>query len=207
LRGVLFLSLPAALGLIMLRTQLIAVLFQHGGFDVHSTDLVAWALLWYAAGLVGHNFVEVLSRAFYALHDTKTPVLVGTAAMTLNVIFSFAFSALFIKIGWMPHGGLALANSFATALEGIILFILMRRRLDGIEGKSIADGLWRGSLAVLGMAIGLWLWIQVTGGMNRWIVVLGGVAIGGIIYLLGIVILKVPEIKLLTNAVMRRLKK
>jgi putative peptidoglycan lipid II flippase len=207
LRGVLFLSLPAALGLILLRTQLIAVLFQHGSFDVHSTDLVAWALLWYAAGLVGHNFVEVLSRAFYALHDTKTPVFVGTAAMSLNVIFSFAFSALFLKLGWMPHGGLALANSFATALEGTTLFILMRRRLEGIEGKSIMDGLWRGSLAVLGMGISLLLWIQLTGGMNRWMVALGGVAFGGVVYLLGVVILKVPEIKTLTSAMRRRLIK
>ncbi|MEP6896601.1 MAG: murein biosynthesis integral membrane protein MurJ, partial [Chloroflexota bacterium] len=207
LRGVLFLSLPASLGLILLRGQLIAVLFQRGSFDVHSTDLVAWALLWYAAGLVGHNFVEVLSRAFYALHDTKTPVIVGTVAMTLNMIFSFAFSALFIKLGWLPHGGLALANSFATALEGITLFIFMRKRLNGIEGKSIADGAWRGLLAVLGMGIGLLLWIQFTGGVNPWIVALGGVALGGVIYLLGVVILKVPEIKLLTNAVSNRLKR
>lgn len=207
LRGVLFLSLPASLGLILLRGPLIAVLFQRGSFDIHSTDLVAWALLWYAAGLIGHNFVEVLSRAFYALHDTKTPVIVGTVAMTLNVIFSFAFSALFIKIDWMPHGGLALANSFATALEGITLFILMRRRLNGIEGKSIADGAWRGLLAALGMTIGLLLWIQFTGGMNRWLIALGGVAFGGVVYLLGVMILKVPEIKLLTSTVRHRLKK
>ena len=57
------------------------------------------------------------------------------------------------------------------------------------------------------MAIGLWLWIQATGGMMWWLVALGGVAIGGVIYLLGVVILKVPEIKMLTSAVSRRLKK
>jgi len=58
------------------------------------------------------------SRAlFYALHDTRTPVIVGTIAMSLNIVFSFAFSALFASLGWMPHGGLALAMSFETALE------------------------------------------------------------------------------------------
>jgi hypothetical protein len=57
------------------------------------------------------------------------------------------------------------------------------------------------------MAMGLWLWIQATGGMMWWLVALGGVAIGGVIYLLGVVILKVPEIKMLTSAVRRRLKK
>ena len=207
LRGVLFLSLPASLGLILLREPLIAVLFQRGEFTALSTQMVAWALLWYAAGLVGHNFVEVLSRAFYALHDTKTPVIVGTIAMTLNAIFSFAFSALFLQLGWLPHGGLALANSFATALEAATLFILMRKRLEGIEGKSIADGVWRGSLAVLGMSIGLMIWIQVAGGMNRWIVALGGVTIGGVVYLLSVLLLQVPEIKMLTNTVANRLRR
>src|SRR6185436_11385232 len=151
--------------------------------------------------------VEILSRAFYALHDTKTPVIVGTIAMGLNVIFSFSFASIFSQIGWMPHGGLALANSFATALEAVTLFILMGKRLIGIEGKSIADIAWRISLSALGMGLGLGLWIQLTGGLNRWLVALGGVALGGVIYLLGVVILKVPEIRSLTAAISRRLMK
>ncbi|HVN16787.1 MAG TPA: murein biosynthesis integral membrane protein MurJ [Anaerolineales bacterium] len=207
LRGVLFLSLPASLGLILLRQPLISALFQRGTFDAHSTDLVAWALLWYAAGLLGHNVVEVLSRAFYALHDTKTPVFVGAAAMTLNVILSFAFAALFSRIGWMPHGGLALANSFATALEGSTLFILMRGRLKGIEGKSVADGFLRALGASLGMTIVLVIWMQAFGSLNRWIVALGGVALGGVVYALVMWMLKVPEIKMLTVAVSNRLKR
>jgi putative peptidoglycan lipid II flippase len=169
--------------------------------------MVSWALLWYTAGLVGHSFVEILSRAFYALHDTKTPVIVGTIAMGLNVLFSFGFAWIFSQIGWMPHGGLALANSFATALEGATLFILMRRRLTGIEGKSIFDGTLRVSAATLGMGIGLWLWIQATGGMNRWLIALGGVALGGIIYMAGVVILRVPEIQTLFAMITQRLRR
>ena len=61
--------------------------------------------------------------------------------------------------------------------------------------------------ATLGMAIGLWLWIQITGGMNRWLVALGGVALGGIIYLAGVVILRVPEIQMLIGMVTRRLRR
>jgi putative peptidoglycan lipid II flippase len=207
LRGVILLSLPATIGLILLREPIIQVLFQRGEFTALSTQMVSWALLWYTAGLVGHSFVEILSRAYYALHDTKTPVIIGTIAMVLNVIFSFGFAWIFNQLGWMPHGGLALANSFATALEAVALFVLMRKRLNGIEGKSIADGVWRVMLSTLGMAIGLLLWIQFTGEMNRWVVVLGGVAIGGLVYLLGVVILKVPEIKLLTSVVSNRLKR
>ena len=183
------------------------MLYQRGEFNATIAEMTAWALVWYAAGLVGHSIMEVLTRAFYAQQDTKTPVIIGVIAMGLNVVFSILFSQLFAQIGWYPLGGLALANSFATALEATALFIFMRKRLNGIEGKSIADGAWRVGLAGLGMAIGLWLWIQATGGMMWWLVALGGVAIGGVIYLLGVVILKAPEIKMLTSAVKRRLKK
>jgi putative peptidoglycan lipid II flippase len=207
LRGVILLSLPATVGLILLREPIVAVLFQRGEFNELSTQMVSWALLWYTAGLVGHSVVEILSRAFYALHDTKTPVIVGTIAMALNAIFSFGFAWIFRQLGWMPHGGLALANSFATALEAVALFIVIRKRLNGIEGKSISDGTLRTVAASLGMAIGLLFWIQLSGGMNRWIVTLGGVAIGGVVYLAGVMILKVPEVNMLTNAVLRRIKK
>jgi len=64
LRGVIFLALPASAGLILLRQPIIALLYQRGEFTSHSTSLVAWALLWYAAGLVGHSVVEILARAF-----------------------------------------------------------------------------------------------------------------------------------------------
>ncbi len=207
LRGMFLLALPASVGLILLARPIVSMLFERGEFTATTAEMTAWALVWYAAGLVGHSVMEVLTRAFYAQQDTKTPVVIGVVAMGLNVVFSIMFSKLFAQIGWIPVGGLALANSLATALEAVALFIFMRRRLNGIEGKSIADGAWRVSLAALGMAIGLGLWIQVTGGMNRWLVALGGVALGGVLYLAGVVILKVPEIKALTNAVTRWLKK
>ena len=119
LRGALVISLPATFGLIILRQPIIQLLYQRGAFNDRSTDLVAWALLWYTVGLIGHALVEILSRAFYSLHDTKTPVMVGAAAMSLNIILSYLLSAAFREMGWMPHGGLALANSIATGLESI----------------------------------------------------------------------------------------
>ncbi len=207
LRGVLLLSVPATLGLILLRDPIIAMLFQHGKFDVHSTDMVAWALLWYTVGLVGHSVVEILSRAFYALHDTRTPVLVGAVAMSLNVIFSFAFSALFSNLGWMPHGGLALANSLATALEMCGLFVLMRRRLKGINGGEIAKGLGAALLGTLGMSIVILLWSQAAGSLSPWLVGLGGIVAGGLVYGLSVTALRVPEVHSLFDALQRRLKR
>jgi putative peptidoglycan lipid II flippase len=201
MRGVLLLSLPASLGLILLRGPLIALLFQRGAFDAHSTELVAWAVLWYAAGLIGHNMVEILSRAFYALHDTRTPVLVGTAAMSLNVIFSFAFARLFTQVGWMPHGGLALANSLATALEMITLFVVMRGRLKGIDSTSLLRGIWQAGLATLGMCVSILLWSGMGG--PAWAIALGGVAIGVLVYFAIAWALRVPELKVILSGLTR----
>jgi putative peptidoglycan lipid II flippase len=205
LRGIFLLALPASVGLILLARPIVSMLFERGEFGATLTEMTAWALVWYAVGLVGHSIMEVLTRAFYAQQDTRTPVIIGAIAMGLNVVFSIWFSRLFSQIGWIPVGGLALANSLATALEATALFIFMRRRLNGIEGKSILDGAWRVGLAGLGMAIGLLFWIQATGGMTRWLVSLGGIVIGGVIYLAGVTILKVPEIKMITNVIARRL--
>ena len=205
LRGVLLLAIPASLGLVLLATPIVAMLYQRGAFDAIAVEMTAWALAWYAAGMVGHSLLEVLTRAFYARQDTKTPVLVGIGAMTLNVILSFAFSAWFRQIGWMPHGGLALANSLATALEAAVLFVLMRRQLQGIQGRAIADGVARFGLAALGMGLCLWAWLAFSAGMNPWLAGLGGVAIGALAYGSGIALLRVEEVSTVYQALKRRL--
>lgn len=207
LRGLLLLALPASLGLILLRTPLVTIIFQRGQFDEASTQLVAWAVLWYAAGLVGHSVVEIVSRAFYALHDTKTPVFVGVAAMSLNVGLSILLSWLFNTRGWMPHGGLALANSIATFLEMCALLVFMRRRLSGLEGRHVLNGLINAAVAAGVMALGLWGWLRVTSGMSVWWIALGGMAVGMIVYMGMLAILRVPELKLAWDGIRKRLLK
>ena len=207
LRGVMLAALPASLGLIALREPLVRLLYQRREFDETDVQMVAWALLWYAAGLVGHSLMEVLTRAFYAQHDTKTPVLIGAAAMGLNVVFSFTFPAGFASLGWLPLGGLALANSLATALEAAALFLFMRKRLGGLEGSSLLRGFASAGLAALAMALGLWAWLKLTGAASPWLVAPGGVAFGLLIYGLGVTALQVPEIKMLTRMVSTRFRR
>jgi len=205
LRGVLLLAIPASLGLILLRVPLITLLYQRGEFTEHSTMLVAWALLWYAVGLVGHSVVEVLARAFYAMHDTKTPVLVGIIAMSLNIAFSVSFSVLFTRLGWAPNGGLALANSLATALEMVGLLLIMRRRLDGLRGRSLLLAAGQGALAAAVMSLSLWGWLAISATQPVWLAVLGGLAIGAGVYAIVILALGVPEGRRALVALRRRI--
>lgn len=160
LRVIFALSLPAAVGLAVLRGPLVALLFERGAFGGTSTDLVAWALLFYALGLVAHAGLEIVARAFYAMHDTKTPLLVGGGAMLLNVGLSLTLPSLFESVGWFAHGGLALANSLATTLELAALLWLIRGRLGGLEGRRTFPMLLRSTVAatLMGLVLGALLW-------------------------------------------------
>lgn len=205
LRGVLLLSMPAAIGLILLRKPIVALLYQRGEFSALSTELVSWALLWYAAGLVGHSVVEVLARAFYALHDTRTPVMVGAAAMSLNIVFSFLFAWLFQSIGWMPHGGLALANSTATALEMVGLIILIRKKLNGIDGSRIIQAFLQGLVGVVVMTAVIIMVISLLDHNSVWMVAIAGIITGGLAYLITISMIKTEEVRVLLTAIKQRL--
>ena len=204
LRGLVFLCLPASLGLALLRRPIVSLLFERGAFDAQSTELVAWPLLWYAAGLLGHALVELVSRAFYALQNTRTPVIVGALAMGLNVAFSLIFSAWFARQGLQPHGGLALANSLATGLECLALLFLMRRRLGGLDLGRLRPGLAASLIASVGMGAGLWGWLQLTGDRPAWLVALVGVALGGLLYWAAALLLRAPEARQLPGLLLRR---
>jgi putative peptidoglycan lipid II flippase len=207
LRGVIFLALPATIGLILLREPIVSMLLERGEFSQQNVSMTAWALLWYAAGLVGHSMLEILSRAFYALHDTKTPVVVGAIAMGLNIVFSFAFSYLFSIIGWIPLGGLALANSLATALEAATLFIIMRRRLKGIGGTNIAKGFIIAAITSGVMGFVLLVWLHASSDLNVWLIGLGGILFGGLAYGLCLITLRVPEVRSLLVFIQQRISR
>jgi putative peptidoglycan lipid II flippase len=204
LRGVLFLSIPATIGLILLREPLIAFLFQHGNFSAESTQMVSWALLWYTAGLVAHCVLEILVRAFFALHDTKTPALVSAGAMGLNIIFSIAFPIWFQEMGWMPLGGLALAITLETAIETTVMFFLLRKRIQVIHARSLLKGTGAALFATLFMAAALLGWTRIAAFHSSALITLGGVLIGGVVYVLILVALRIPEVGSVVRMVKRR---
>lgn len=196
MRSVLFLSLPAMVGLMLMGEPLIALIAERGAWTSESTQATAWALAFYAVGIAGHSLLEVLSRAFYALSDTWTPVLVGLASMVSNI----ALSLLFIRfIGDPdslvrgPFAGLALANSITTLAEGAVLWWLMRRRIGGLNDGPLFLMLARVSVAALGMGLLLWWGNQLT---VDWPVLLQLTIVGGggaLVFFAAAIALRVPE--------------
>jgi len=204
LRMVFFLTVPAAVVLYVLRVPFIQVLLERGEFTAESTALVAYALQFYAVGLVAHAGLEIVVRAFYALHDTMTPVLVGVGAMVLNIALSFLW------VGWLGHGGLALANSVATGLELILLLWLLQRRMGGIEGKSMIQSFIRCSIAAAVMGIGIWFALanltnaNIPLSQNVWLIALGGTGVSALLYLGVSLLLRSEELRPALGLILRR---
>ena len=131
MRNVLYLSFPATAALILLGEPLVS-LYERGEWTAESTAATTWALTFYAVGIAGFTLLEVLSRAFYALEDTRTPVAVGILAMFANIALNLVFIQFIGDPADLARGafaGLALANAVTTICESLALWWLMRRRL------------------------------------------------------------------------------
>lgn len=134
LRGALLLAIPSMVGMILLSDLVLSVLLQRGVWSASSTMATAWALRFYALGLPAFAMIEVLSRAFYALEDTRTPVLFGGLAMLANIglsliLIQFIGDPTQLERG--PFAGLALANALTTSVESLILIAWLQRRIGG----------------------------------------------------------------------------
>ena len=205
LRTVLFLTIPAAVGLIVLGTPLTRVLLQRGEFSAESTRLVTFALRFYALGLVAHAAVEMTVRAFYALHDTATPVLVGVVAMVLNIVLSIWW------VRYLSYGGLALANSVATTLEMVVLLMLLARTMQGIEGRRVLSTVWRSGAAALLMGAALWGWQRwiaqsawgSVGDGAVWLTAIGGIVLAAVVYAVVSLALRSEEVWVMAGLVRR----
>jgi len=205
-RLVLFLTLPATVALIVLRVPLIALLFQHGLFNIQDTIATSKALVFYIAGLFAYASVRVMAATFYSLGEPRVPVKAGLAAMAVNVIGDFSL------MGPFGYQGIA----FATSLSGItnmsILFLQLRKRLGNLKGERIFDLVGRVMTASLGMAI---VTVVLLAFLNRYfpwsidfrfrlLQVIAGMIVGGITFATIAFILKIDEIRLIYRLVKSR---
>ncbi|MBI4787050.1 MAG: murein biosynthesis integral membrane protein MurJ [Chloroflexi bacterium] len=184
-RVTLYLTVPAAVGLLVLGAPLVALLFQRGEFDARSTAETAWALRFYAVGLFAHSGLEIITRAFYAMHDTRTPVTIGVAAMLLNIVLSVTL------IAPLSHGGLALANSVATILEMLALLYLLRQRIGQAGDKRLFASVARIGAAAMVMALAMAPFADSSSIM----ISIVGAAIGGAAYFAVTIALRSEEIQ------------
>lgn len=204
IRMVALIILPAAIGLIVLRVPIVRLVFEQGAFDAAATQATAVALLYYSLGLAGHAGNLILTRAFFALHDTLTPLKLSFLTTGLTAV------AAIVLVRPMQHGGLALANSIGVLTATGLLYYYLQRRLPQLDSRSLLRSLGKIGLAslVMGGAVsGLLLMPPVSrlmvGGrlMGTGLLIAGG----GAVYFLMLLVLRVEELTWLFGLVRQRL--
>jgi len=153
-RIVAFITVPAALGLMILREPIIRVLFQHGQFVAESTRLTARALLYYAIGLPALASVKLIVPAFYSTRDTRTPVMVGGISLMINLVLNIVFLQFFFKR--VQNGGPALATAIACFFDFFALFIIFRLRYGALGTMEILRSFSKISLCAGIMGVACW---------------------------------------------------
>lgn len=207
-RTIIFITLPAAVGLIALKVPIVRLLFQQGKFTPEDTQATAYALLFYCLGLFAYSVLQLLNRIFYALQDTLTPVTVGVVTIVVNITLNF----LLIKP--LGHGGLALAYSLAGFVNMLALLYILRKKIGTIDGKKI----FQSFVVTLGISLVMGLAVFQTAQLLVTVVDIGtklgqlfqvglSVVVGVLIFGFLVILLRMEEGELAKNIILRRFRK
>jgi len=208
IRWILFLTLPTAILMIVLRRPIVNLLFQYGNFGPDAREATQAAFLFYSLGLAGHALIQILARAYYAARDTTTPLALTLISIGLNVVLDVLLGPI------MGINGLALANSVSTLVEAALLLVLLtsraRLRLVGLGVSSLKQ-----VSASLLMGVAMFAFIRVTNlpfdlvvdppKLTLLLQTILAAAVGGIVYLVAAYALRVGELGEILAVVRTRL--
>ncbi|HFC12494.1 MAG TPA: murein biosynthesis integral membrane protein MurJ [Anaerolineae bacterium] len=211
LRLILFIGMPLTIVMVTLAQPLIKIVFERGEYNVTSTNLTASALVYYALAFIALSLIEILARAFFALEDTLTPVLIGAGQLVLMFSLSFWLGrTLFPSLGLTGVSGIALGYSLSNWAEVALLLFFLRGKMQGLNGRYLLAGSWRIGLAGGVMAGLIVLGWQIVGSsaeanLLTQIITVGIIStIGGIGYLITCYLLRLEELHNLASMVFAR---
>ncbi|MFC1627294.1 murein biosynthesis integral membrane protein MurJ [Patescibacteria group bacterium] len=152
LRQVLYLSLPASMILLILRIPVVRLAFGAKGFPWEATLLTGKVVAFFAISVFAQSAIQILVRGFYALSNTRIPLLLGAIAVAINVPLSF-YLGLKTGLGIL---GLSLAISITSLVHALLLFIFLSKKLGGFDKKAIHLPFLKMSIATLLTGLALW---------------------------------------------------
>jgi putative peptidoglycan lipid II flippase len=210
IRLALLLTIPSAVGLMVLGRPIIALIYERGGFRQFDTEHTAATLAFYSIGLAGYSLVKILAPAFYALDDARTPMTVSLIAMIVNFMMNW------MLVDVLQERGLALSTSVSALLNFALLYLIMRRRIGDIEDSRNAATVAKIMMASAVMAIVCW---AISSGIARafsasksgFVVKALSVAVsvgtGAVVFYLGALLLGIDELKAAASIVGRFAKR
>ena len=208
LRTVLFITVPSAAGLIALRVPVIRAMYYQGNFTNDNVNQVATLLMFYSIGIVGYSAQQILNRGFYSIQDTKTPVKINIFILILNIILSY----IFVKIG--GASGLALSYSLSGLISMALLYIFLRNKIGGFNGREILESFIKTLIATAVMFVVIVILTHImdntmnlTSKLMQIVEVILGTAVGVVVYFITALILKMDEVMLVKNMLQKKFKK
>lgn len=202
---VFLLCIPSSVGLAVLGRPIIALIFEHGKFTAFDTVQTANALAAYSIGLAGYAAVKVLSPAFYALKDARTPMIVSLVSIAVNYVMNS------LLVGPFGHVGLAFSTSTVALMNFLLLALLMRRRIRRLEGRRLGRTVLRIIAASLLMAAAAWLASELSatlplqGLARHFVQVTAGIGSAALVFYFACRVLRVEELDEAINAIVGRL--
>ena len=193
---VVIVMLPIMIGIMILSTPIVKILFEQGSFNSHDTYLTSTALFYYSVGIVAVGIRDITSRAFYSLQDTKTPVKNAVIAVFINMICSI----ILVKV--LGIGGLALSSSIASILGALLLILDLRKKIGNLGLKSSILTFIKCSIASIIMGILVINSYNIVLNFSTEIIALIiSVFIGIFTYYIMNIILRVNEVLIITNQI------
>lgn len=204
LRSIFFITIPSAVGLLALGEPIVRLLFEAGEFGPADTRATAYALLFFAPGLVALSGTQLLTRIYYSLQDTRTPVKVGLQAITINTLMSLAF----LRFTDLGYGGLALSYSITNIVNMTSYTLRLRKRLGTIDGTRILTTISKAGIASAGMGLVVYRLADLIGHhvslatvRGKGVQVVVPILVGALIYFTLALVLRMDEIRVLQEMV------
>lgn len=200
-------TVPATVGMIVLSRPIVEIAFMRGAFDQTAAEMTIGALIFYSIGILGLSIRTILSRVYYSIHDTRTPMLNSFISVALNIVFNL------VLIRYLGHMGLALGTSLAATITTIIMLFDLNKKLGKLDYRSMVSCLLKSfaSSAIMGLAAYIaFNFIGVRLSSNFYMQVISlflTISIGIVVYLLLIKQLKVEEFNWLYKSVVRKVRR
>ncbi len=196
------LLLPATVGIMILGEPIVRILFGRGAFNIQAIKLTSTTLFFYSIGMLGFGMREVISKAFYSMQDTKTPMINATLGMIINIVLNIILSR------FMGIGGLALATSISATITSGLMFISLRRSIGPLGMKRIIVSffkiLFASSLMGLLVKISYNHFINL---LNQYFSLVLAISIGATAYFLLIYYMKIEDVDMIISVAKKKLRR
>jgi putative peptidoglycan lipid II flippase len=213
LKLVFLMTLPSACGLVVLGEPIIRLIYERGAFKSSDVAMTAWALAGYSIGLTGYAAIKILSPAFYAMNDAKTPMIIAVCSIAVNAIASYFFRN-WLQAYNLGHVGVALATSCVALVNFFALAFLMRKKIGRLNGREILSSFIRIAIASAIMSVVCYFsynlllnQLGLESFTAKLIEAFVPIILGGITFAVAAKLLKIDELEKVYAGLLRKFKK